>query len=452
MRSDGARPAPSREVFATMSANDPSTVQVSPAATIPRSRRAVLGAAIGGVAAAIAGALGRPAPASAAAGSNLVIGSQANNAGTSDTQLITNSSVIAFKLLQQGPGTALMGYATAITGATRGVYGRTDSPNGFGVQARNAAAAGTGAAIQAIGVNNIGVDASTNANFSPAIRALNTGNGEAIYAEAEYGHALKAVSPGVAILAESTNGIAIWGSSDADFAAAVYGDATGEDANGVTGQSSVGAGVYGYSPGGYGVWGHTVGATGVYGDSFTGYGVRGHSSSNAGVYGSSTSSYSGYFTGALWAQSLNAAAKAFRIDHPQDPTNKALMHSCVESNERKLVYDGVVTTDQAGEATVELPSYFESLNRDLRYQLTVIGSFGQAIVKHEVAGNRFTIATSEPRTKVSWQVTGVRHDAYAKAHPLEVESVKTGREKGRYINPKEHGQPESVGVDAAMSA
>jgi hypothetical protein len=41
----------------------------------------------------------------------------------------------------------------------------------------------------------------------------------------------------------------------------------------------------------------------------------------------------------------------------------------------------------------------------------------------------------------------VRQDAYAKAHPLEVESKKTGREKGRYLNPVEHGQPDSTGID-----
>ena len=92
-----------------------------------------------------------------AAGSNLIIGFEANDAGTSNTQLLTNSNVVAFKLLQNGPGTALMGYATPTTGGTRGVYGRTDSPNGDGVQARNgAASSGAGAALSAYGVNNVG--------------------------------------------------------------------------------------------------------------------------------------------------------------------------------------------------------------------------------------------------------------------------------------------------------
>ena len=46
----------------------------------------------------------------------------------------------------------------------------------------------------------------------------------------------------------------------------------------------------------------------------------------------------------------------------------------------KNVYDGVVVTDDDGDAMVELPEWFEALNRDFRYQLTVIGQFAQAIV------------------------------------------------------------------------
>lgn len=95
--------------------------------------------------------------AAGAAGANLIIGFEGNDAGASNTQLITNSNVVAFKLLQNGPGTALMGYATPTSGGTRGVYGRTDSPNGDGIQARNAAATGgTGAAISAFGQANVG--------------------------------------------------------------------------------------------------------------------------------------------------------------------------------------------------------------------------------------------------------------------------------------------------------
>ena len=69
-----------------------------------------------------------------------------------------------------------------------------------------------------------------------------------------------------------------------------------------------------------------------------------------GVYGYSAVGSAGFFEGNLVAyyveaDDASAGVKAFRIDHPQDPAGKILMHSCVESNERKLVYDGVVTTD-----------------------------------------------------------------------------------------------------------
>jgi hypothetical protein len=403
------------------------------------------------LAASIAVALGRPAPASAAAGSNLIIGSQTNNSGTSDTQLIANSGVIAFKLLQQGQGTALMGHATATTGGTRGVYGRSDSPNGFGIQARNAGAQGIGAAIQAFGGNNIGVDARADHSASPALRAWHSGDGNAIYATTGVGGiAIEATSPSIAIEGSSVAGTGVYGATNSGYA--VYGEAA--DGDGVLGESTSGAGVYGSALGGnVGVLGETVaGGIGVWGYSSSGYGVKGESPTNAGIFGTSSGGYSGYFTGSIWAQSANASVKNFRIDHPLDPANKVLVHSCVESNERKLVYDGLITTDAKGEATVVLPAYFQALNRDVRYQLTVIGSFAQAIVKHEVAGGSFVIATSEPSTRVSWLVTGVRQDAYAKAHPLEVESVKKGHEKGRYLTPLEHGHPASASVDAAMGA
>lgn len=74
------------------------------------------------------------------------------------------------------------------------------------------------------------------------------------------------------------------------------------------------------------------------------------------------------------------------------------------------IYNGNITTDANGDATVVLPAYFEALNRDFRYQLTVIGQFAQAIVQDEIQANHFTIKTDKPGVKVSWQVTGIRQD------------------------------------------
>jgi hypothetical protein len=136
------------------------------------------------------------------------------------------------------------------------------------------------------------------------------------------------------------------------------------------------------------------------------------------------------------------------IDHPLDPANKYLYHTSVESPDMKNIYDGVVRTDAAGLATVTLPAYFEALNRDFRYQLTVMGTFAQAIVKDEIKDNQFTIQTDKPDVKVSWQVTGIRHDAYASAHPVQVEQDKPAGERGRYLTPDVFGKPQTLQIGA----
>jgi len=99
------------------------------------------------------------------------------------------------------------------------------------------------------------------------------------------------------------------------------------------------------------------------------------------------------------------------------------------------VINGNVTTDAAGEATVQLPAYFEAANQDFRYQLTVIGQFAQAIVASEVKNNSFTIKTDSPSIKVSWHVTGIRKDPFAQAHPIQSETDKPTGEKGAYLYP-----------------
>src|SRR4030095_6600043 len=101
-----------------------------------------------------------------------------------------------------------------------------------------------------------------------------------------------------------------------------------------------------------------------------------------------------------------------------------------------------MTSDNNGDAVVVLPNWFEALNRDFRYQLTVIGSFAQAIIAKKIKGNRFSIKTNEPNVEVSWQVTGVRSDPTARKYPLDIEETKVERERGYYLNPDAYGQPE----------
>jgi hypothetical protein len=51
--------------------------------------------------------------------------------------------------------------------------------------------------------------------------------------------------------------------------------------------------------------------------------------------------------------------------------------------------------------------------------------------------------------KVSWQVTGIRQDAWANAHRIPVEEEKPVAERGRYLHPELYGQPKEKGVEWA---
>lgn len=224
----------------------------------------------------------------------------------------------------------------------------------------------------------------------------------------------------------------------------------GVGADGVVGTSSTedGRGVSG-SGGTYGVRGSGGATAGVRGDSaYVGtwggggaYGVYGQATATTGQnFGGffATASPEGY---ALYADgrahvagTLSKAAGSFLIDHPLDPDHRLLAHSFVESPDMLNVYDGNVVLDEDGTATVLLPDYFGALNRDLRYQLTCIGRAAPVYVADEVQDNRFRIAGGVAGLKVSWQVTGVRQDEYALAHPIVVEQDKRDAEVGQRVN------------------
>ena len=113
------------------------------------------------------------------------------------------------------------------------------------------------------------------------------------------------------------------------------------------------------------------------------------------------------------------------------------------------IYNGNITTNENGEAVVLLPDYFEALNRGFRYQLTVIGTFAQAIVAEKIKGNRLVIRTSSPNVEVSWQVTGIRQDAFANKNRIPVEEVKTEVERGYYLHPEAFNQPQEKSINWA---
>ena len=143
---------------------------------------------------------------------------------------------------------------------------------------------------------------------------------------------------------------------------------------------------------------------------------------------------------------LYKSGGSFKIDHPLDPESKYLLHSFVESPDMMNIYNGNVMLDSNGEAVVEMPDWFEPLNREFRYQLTCIGGFEPVYVAEEMYDGRFRIAGGIPGLKVSWQVTGIRHDAYAEKHRIQVEVTKPERERGYYRNPEVLDRPEEMSV------
>jgi hypothetical protein len=201
------------------------------------------------------------------------------------------------------------------------------------------------------------------------------------------------------------------------------------------------------------VRGHSASGIGVHGTSASDLGVDGYSSTGTGVYGgtgNASGNWAGFFSGNVnvTGTCCGAGAGTYRIDHPLDPENKYLYHSAVESPDMKTVYDGNSTLDSKGEAWVEMPAWFEALNRDLRYQLTAVGAPAPNLyIAEKLAGNRFKIAGGAPGMEVSWQVTGIRKDLYAEKHRIPVEEVKPEQEKGLYLHPELYGQPESKRVD-----
>ena len=49
-------------------------------------------------------------------------------------------------------------------------------------------------------------------------------------------------------------------------------------------------------------------------------------------------------------------------------------------------------------------------------------------------------------------VTGIRQDAYAAAHPIVVEEEKAVADRGRYLHPVEHGEPETMAIGTHVAA
>src|SRR5215217_4154659 len=407
------------------------------------------------------------------------------NTCNSNTSLVGSSGQVLLVSSSSPGATVLEGLASAATGAGWGVFGQTNSTgaNSFGVQGllvtsspgtSSAGVAGfsgseasngpgvwgkhthaVGTAPGVLGETNATASGAAgvmgiggNCGFCIGVDGSSTGNGIGVRgstsANVNNGWGVEGIG--------SASGLGVYGhtptGSSASYGVEGVSGSTGADAAGVYGTinsaAANAAGVRGYNGNpsccGMGVAGFHAGqGIGIYGESLRGFAVSGFSPNN----------WSGYFQGDVRVVgTLTKTAGAFRIDNPIDPAHSYLQHSFVESPDMKNVYDGVVTTNGKGFATVKLPNWFQVLNKDFRYQLTLIGkdAWGaQAIVWEKLHANRFVIR-SKKGVQVSWQVTGIRHDAYANAHRIETIVPKQGKADERYVHPELYGKPLSKSV------
>jgi hypothetical protein len=386
-----------------------------------------------------------------------------------------------------GGGRGVLGQASALTGLAYGVEGISDSSVGRGVGGRATSSAGESYGVHGVSVSSEGrgVWGETTSIFGPTWGVRGTSastNGRGVFGEvtatagAAYGVVgVSASSGGLGVYGRATatagNNYGVFGANDSTDGGGVFGRAESSTGatTGVLGVSfsTVGTGVYGVAtatsgPRTLGVYGESrsfQSGTGVYGLATATmgvtYGVYGRVVSPGGIAGffdGDDGNYAGYFLGNVHVNGLlTKSGGLFRIDHPLDPENKFLNHSFVESPDMMNVYNGNVTTDADGYATVQLPEWFEALNRDFRYQLTVLDDgdsavFVQVKVVKKVEENRFTIRTSMPRTEVSWQITGIRHDPFAEKRRPPVEEPKPEAWRGKYLNPEEWGVPRERGI------
>ncbi len=182
----------------------------------PRTRRAVLGAALGAAAATVASALGRAAPVRANNGDAVTVGGSFD--GTNPTS-ITNSNgdgIVARNTSAAASG--LFAHATAGSGPTYGVFARSDSTAGTGVA---------------------GVDYATDGSTRGVYGESRSADGAGVYGTN---------------LATSGNPKGVYGVSTAQHGSGVYGhNSAGSDAAGVLGNTTFGYGVLGKATSGIGV-------------------------------------------------------------------------------------------------------------------------------------------------------------------------------------------------------
>lgn len=187
--------------------------------TSPRTRRAILGAALGAGVATIASAVGQPLRADAADGQAVLVGGE-----------YTASSVT--KISQTADSTQAIWGAS---GAGTGVFGQ--SASSYGVHGQST----SGIGIVGDSTSNSGIFGASHSATWSAIIGTSAGNSTGVYG----------ASGGIAPGAPAKTGVYGYAAQDSS-------------ARGVHGQSTAGRGIYGQATSGYGVRGYATSGTAGY--------------------------------------------------------------------------------------------------------------------------------------------------------------------------------------------
>src|SRR5262249_35543573 len=278
--------------------------------------------------------------------------------------VIGDSTIFEDKLGNVGIGTDSPTSRLTVVGTIQITQGGLKFPDGSmqtsGAVSHDQTLQGDGSAVNPLGLAVPLIFSGSVSNGNGVITVTNTAPGsEAIFATG--GNSSTSVGGG-------SGGIALGGNgSNAPGGEGLVGFGGNADAaSGGTGGSLIGGVAINGGNGGDGLF-----AVGALGTGAGKKGGRGIVAIPGGGVAGATNGLAGEFLGDVSVSgNLSKGGGSFKIDHPLDPENKYLYHSFVESPDMMNVYNGNVVTDASGDAFVEMPEYFEALNKDFRYQLT----------------------------------------------------------------------------------
>lgn len=372
-----------------------------------------------------------------------VINDAVNDADSNPTNEIQSLSLVGQNLTISGGNTVVLpsGSGTTLDGAyDQGGpgLGRTITADAGPVQINGSGTNTAALGIQFTGTGNSINAANTNAanTFSTvqAVTNSSTANNSAIFGQST--GAARAVAGEVT--ATSTADAAVRGNNLRTTGGM---GVEGVGFNGVSGQTNYRAG--------YGVFGQNFDLVGPITENSVGVGGVGY----IGVLGQSSDPVNGGGIGSLdniiaLGDLVVSGTKNFRIDYPKDPENKYLNHFSIESNEVLNIYRGTVAFDSNGVAIVQLPEWFDDVNKNPSYQLTPIGGYAPIYIAEKLKDGRFVIAGGTIGMEVSWAVYAERNDPYLQQHPeaRQVVEDKSDREAGKYLRPDLYNQPDEKAI------